>query len=521
MHINNIIENTLITLSESLTNISKLIDKGSYYIITEIKNLTKEMLINKCNSFDMCAIEGGYQALYFKEYDADISILTGSEIGYSAHDNRDTIYKITLKDNSVEDFSSMSADEALYKALKILKSSKYFDLVIKWISRPNSYVRKEYIEQFNNIVDNLDENKNGLYEKINNIYSILDNAFHYLLSSIAENTNKTIIKIRYEFNEKGIVKNFINLNNIVDITKVHSKSEFLSEPDPKEGSEFNTDSDAFIALRKFMSTSGKTISSQFFDVYKKLGYVGEKPVKVYRGMSWDPMNLFKLKDLTYPFKLNQTLSIKNKRSTSWTTDLSVAEGFVENSLFIILEMTIEPNDIIVDTRLIPKEIRSELYRAFQREVILKPGKYIAKIIEIGNGSDEDVTVGFEGYDINQYIEIYNTLKSVYDKLESDKSFHLDLSFEDKNKVIFSDYAVESPLIKIGKNNDKWRKYGVVGPRDNKTYTDKKESGFSMIFLNWGYKRSDEKKQYNTYEELITYMKSDQFYNDIIQFFSNA
>lgn len=192
-------------------------------------------------------------------------------------------------------------------------------------------------------------------------------------------------------------------------------------------------------------------------------------------MAWLPENLYKLKQIQgYPFKLDETITVTNKRCSSWTTNSTVVSGFIdEKKLWIVVEATIQPSAVAVDTRLIPKKIRDTLYRAFQREIILKPGKYKVKVVEIG-ASGKKLQQGFEGYDPTMFETIEENFRAFAQRFIKENQ-GLKVKYITKNQTIFTDWAVEVPLLQI----KAWKEnYGVAEIRY-------KDGIFELRCNNWG------------------------------------
>jgi len=89
-----------------------------------------------------------------------------------------------------------------------------------------------------------------------------------------------------------------------------------------------------------------------------------KPIKVYRGLGlhtdtpiWDTLIVGQTVPLAdiYP-------------ASSWTTEICVAAGFAKNG--VVVSYLAQPDEVVLDTRLLDPQVLKELYKTIQFEIIL-------------------------------------------------------------------------------------------------------------------------------------------------------
>jgi len=462
-------------------------DKNKIYAISSESNLTVNSLIPK--------------VIYNMQYNTSLKnnkwiTFNHSKERFYAHDDKDYIYEVEFNANNEKKLSIIDAQKEFFKIYD--KNKIEFLKELKSISYKEDY--EEFLETINN--------RNNFFEKFKDNYSI-DKIFDTFIRILFEkNKSISILKTNHDFSSSKTIGEFININTISNFKLIISRDQLFSEKDPQISDNFLSDYDIKI-LSSFMSKVGGNISKSDWNRFNE--FIPSNSIKVYRGLSWKFENLYKLENFSYyPFKLNDKINIKSKRTTSWTTDLSVADGFSgEHEYSIIIELIVKPIDIIIDTRLLNSEIRKELYQANQREVILKPGKFQAKIIEITDNG-KNVITGFENIDIKMIQNITNTFANFAKKIKSEMR---NFTYMTKNQSIFGDYAVEVPLIKVSGDGIQ----GVIEIRID----EKDRNKFHIKFNKWEPKSGFKTFDFNNDKELINYIKNyNVFKDEIIKFFLN-
>lgn len=116
----------------------------------------------------------------------------------------------------------------------------------------------------------------------------------------------------------------------------------------------------------------KKIPPSFINTLTKLKIVPSKPIKIYRGISWDTPH--KLDDRN--IETGMVIDLQSDFITSWSKTEIVAESFATQRKYgIVLSMTVNPNDVLLDVTQLPELV----YKTNQYEIILKTGSYKCKI----------------------------------------------------------------------------------------------------------------------------------------------
>lgn len=118
------------------------------------------------------------------------------------------------------------------------------------------------------------------------------------------------------------------------------------------------------------------------DIIKDLEWTRpDKPLKIYKGI--EEVELLYLQSSEKPpYKKGQTLTTIWNGPASWSINPMIARAFVDDypsSTPMLIEMIVEPDQILMDTRKLSKLY----YHTDQREITLLPGTYTFKIVWIG------------------------------------------------------------------------------------------------------------------------------------------
>lgn len=102
-----------------------------------------------------------------------------------------------------------------------------------------------------------------------------------------------------------------------------------------------------------------------------------KSIKIYKGI--EEVQIKYQSDNKPPYKKGEKYEAYIPHPSSWTTNILIARRFIDDypsSTPYVVSMLVNPVDILVDVRKLPKEY----YHMDQREIIVKPGNYEYKII---------------------------------------------------------------------------------------------------------------------------------------------
>lgn len=307
-----------------------------------------------------------------------------------------------------------------------------------------------------NVIKYLTEDDYTAIKKLQNIDEINDKNFNDILKFTFKHFGVNIINCRINFSNSYITKYYMLLDNINELDLIENKTDYEDSIDYINKYEYYISPSTIDILSKFMSNADQNISKS--DYVKLEKFKSDENITLYRGMCWNIENLYKLNNFSkYPFNLHDIIDIKFNRATSWSTNRLIATGFAnESDYWIVLKRTFKPSEIICDTRLFDKETIKKLYHAYQKEVIIKPDVYNCEIYKIGYKNDE-LQLGFD-VDLNNINKIFKSFKNFCTKFIANNQNYKKLSYETKNKAIFGDYAVESPLLMIKSYG---KSYGTV------------------------------------------------------------
>ena len=344
------------------------------------------------------------------------------------------------------------------------------------------------------------DNKNGL-QYIKDIGKSDSNLNDVLFNSIIKNYMKDkniyLLETHLRFNDLYITHIYLSKSIISGMKLIADKNDFDINNEPTVKKKFIHSNKEYV--KNFMSKSGGNIPKKYINDFAE--YKTNNKLVLYRGMSWDVMNLYMLDNVkSYPFKLNEDIKIKFNRANSWTTNKLVANDFTSDKPYsIIMEYIAESNDVVIDTRTIDDEDLQHLYYlSNQKEVILKPSTYKCKIIKISENGRE-VESGFS-VDYKEIVNIHSEFNNFYKKLYS-KARYNDIKYITKNKVILGDWAVEVPTIQVDKK-------GIIEIR----YT---EGRYKINLYNWKSSTYFNDHIFDSFDDCISKLKEFNFLYDLI------
>jgi len=181
-------------------------------------------------------------------------------------------------------------------------------------------------------------------------------------------------------NENGEPEIILYFSDIAHLSLVISEKQFDRYNKKKYNKIINDkiSSELFQVLKSYMMGYGE-MEKEYYNSFQKFKL--NRKLILFRGLSIDIYHKnFK------NFKKNKIINLNLLHSSSWTTNLVVANDFAvtmsDRCIGMIITATIFPKDIIIDTRLLPSETLDSLYTGNQREIIVKPGKYKGRIVSI-------------------------------------------------------------------------------------------------------------------------------------------
>lgn len=180
-------------------------------------------------------------------------------------------------------------------------------------------------------------------------------------------------------NENGQPEIILYFSDIARLSLIISEKQFDRYNKKKYNRTINDkiSSELFQVLKSYMAGFGE-MEKEYYNSFQKFKL--NRKLILFRGLSIDKYHKnFK------NFKKNKIINLNLSHSSSWTTNLVVADDFavsMNGFIGVIITATIFPQDIIIDTRLLPSETLDSLYTGNQREIIVKPGKYKGRIISI-------------------------------------------------------------------------------------------------------------------------------------------
>ena len=118
----------------------------------------------------------------------------------------------------------------------------------------------------------------------------------------------------------------------------------------------------YAALKTYMSHPDFYVTKDLAKDLQALKIRLSTPVRVYRGLSLSNKIWNKL-------EVDETVKLKDiYAASSWTTEICIAAGF--GSEGVVLEYLAQPDEVVIDTRLLKPEVLTSLYETIQYEVML-------------------------------------------------------------------------------------------------------------------------------------------------------
>lgn len=420
---------------------------------------------------------------YHHGKDLSYGVMKG-KYDFDAHDDRDYAYEIVLKNSNTLDLTNQKAYD--YLTRNLLPKIDKFEVYAKKAFKKN--LGDDYFQAGINVLKNATTVDEKVMEEMRNKASFNSSYLvDTLLSYIFETEPSYSAIIHNYLHPRGSSTFILRFDAITDLILVDEEYKYDSE-DPRNLQHHpnQLSQAAFKALENYMSAVGKDIPKQYWPELEK--YKPQQKIVVYRGMGWRPEQLFRLKSFKgYPFVKGGQIQLSTTGASSWSTNAVIAEQFAEGTgpLYIVIKYEVNPENVVVDTRLIDPVQRKKLYQAYQREIILKPGKYNVTVETIGEEENDDLQTGWNNYDPKEWKKLNDAFQSFAKWLTTELRLPK-IGYTHKNQKIFSDWAVEYPTIKInyGKHS-----YGVV-----ETRLDKKE-GLILNFMNWGTSNRTQKSSF--------------------------
>lgn len=137
----------------------------------------------------------------------------------------------------------------------------------------------------------------------------------------------------------------------------------------------------------FTSSAGSNIPERIItklEAYPKLRPPLGTTITLYRGLSFPSLATLKDRIGKDNFTMGDVINHKATRATSWASMLCEAVSFsLIRKYGLVLRHTFNASDVIIDTRTLePKFRTSNLYYAYQSELIIKPGDYASEVVMI-------------------------------------------------------------------------------------------------------------------------------------------
>lgn len=117
------------------------------------------------------------------------------------------------------------------------------------------------------------------------------------------------------------------------------------------------------AFKMYTSFSYFYITDQLTKDLQALKIRMSKPIRVYRGLSLFSKKIWDKLEIGQIVKLNDIYP-----ASSWTTEICVAAGFGYQG--VVVEYLAQPEEVVIDTRLLEPKVLSSLYEVIQYEVML-------------------------------------------------------------------------------------------------------------------------------------------------------
>ena len=263
----------------------------------------------------------------------------------------------------------------------LLKKNKFYITTNKKIttrSQIESLSLKFYIYAKQSIIGTFSENTN-FYLK-NDTYFIFGAHDNYdYLYEVILNNNIPLLQLDED------AQILIPASYIKKLKLLHSEDDFSHsylQRDKFGHKRYVLTGFEFDALLDYMS-GNKDFNNNLQRIISPLNIKQQKEIKLFKGINLLD-NYEKVGRITglEPAISNRNvfsnLKLNFKFANSWTVNLAVAEDFGST----IVSYTAKPEDIIIDTRLIYRKQLEKLYKAKQKEIILKPGIYNCRIVHI-------------------------------------------------------------------------------------------------------------------------------------------
>ena len=273
----------------------------------------------------------------------------------------------------------------IYKGLNPYTKKKLPPKIVNKIEEspirpPNSYIEKGLCPIF------VSEDPSTVYvskepNKYSNLYDRVDSAIHHDIKIYY----KGILKPNIPNNNRDYLEeNFINLTLVYDPYSPDSLKTKIIKDNNKiyelYGEKYEYGPWSYVnkkglksALSYYMSRRNVRISIELREDIRSQKIRINSPIKVYRGFSFE-YDEDKPKEKQFPWKTeigeNMRLSELSNIS-SWTTDICIALHFAKQAeIGYVVSYTAQPDEIVLDTRLLKSEAFLELYIEIQNEIIL-------------------------------------------------------------------------------------------------------------------------------------------------------
>jgi hypothetical protein len=228
-------------------------------------------------------------------------------------------------------------------------------------NRPDASGEGEYVYQI--------KTKKPLKKSIEDYVSFFDND----LDSDYD-TDKFSGKIRREVITQDI-KAFIKTEDIIEFRLISGFKIYDRENPTKVKHKLSEETNDFLFSYIGGTLLHKKVTKEIEEELSQ--FKPNKPIKLYKGI--EQVQLKHFSDIE-KYKVGEYFHFKYDFYSSWTSNFLIAKRFIDDypsSTPFVIESIIDPNDILVDTRMIPEQY----YHTNQREIIVKKDRIIkCKII---------------------------------------------------------------------------------------------------------------------------------------------
>lgn len=113
--------------------------------------------------------------------------------------------------------------------------------------------------------------------------------------------------------------------------------------------------------------------------------VDNRPLKLYRGFRYRNFDRLR-EEFSTAIRIGTVIPMDTPNYTSWSTNYIIARDFIKDdqggkiTMGFVLERVFHPSEILCDTRRVYNG--APMYHLNQREVIIKPGKYNCRVLEV-------------------------------------------------------------------------------------------------------------------------------------------